>query len=199
MASEDTYTDKQLFEQVSLGDELAFRNIFERFWPQVYGTSLHLLKKTEDARDLSQEIFIKLWENRARLSDISHPSSYLYTLSRNFVIDYLRKKVFSTENTDYLLNYFQCDQATPQENIEYKELNHLLDAAVDSLSGKVKEVFVLSRQKGLTHEQIAKELGLSTVTSKTYIVRALQLIRKYMETHAEPGVLLLIFTLLSKS
>lgn len=45
MASADIYTDKMLFEQVALGDELAFRHVFDRFWPQVYGTSLHLVKK----------------------------------------------------------------------------------------------------------------------------------------------------------
>lgn len=133
------------------------------------------------------------------MTSVDNPSSFLYTLSRNFIIDFLRKKVFTTSNTEYLLNYFQCDSATPQEKAEYKELDNLLKKAVDTLPGKLKEVFTLSRTNGLTHEQIARALGISVVTSKTYIVRALQHIRAYLDEHSETGLVLLFLALLTKS
>ena len=195
---EQKYNDKILFEQVAVGDEQAFRSVFDRYWAQVYGTTVHLVKKTEEAKDLSQDIFIKLWENRAKLSDVENPSAYIYRMSRNLVIDYLRKNVFESSNINYLVSYFQTTDKTPQENVEYKELDNLLNNAVNSLSGKIKEVFVLSRYKGLTHQQIAKQLNISTVSSKTYIVRALQLIRKYMEKHSDAQILLMVMAILSK-
>ncbi|ANH79834.1 hypothetical protein A8C56_01555 [Niabella ginsenosidivorans] len=196
MAIDDQYTDSTLFKRVSESDEQAFNLIFDRYWPQVYGTTLHLTKKTEEARDLSQDIFIKLWENRSRLKDIVNPSSYLYTISRNLVIDHLRKNVFDPSNTDFLLNYFQSAASTPQEMAEYRELHNLLNNAVEALPGKIKEVFILSRYKGLTHEQIAAALGISVVSSKTYIVRALQLIRKFMLSHADTHLIWMAFVLL---
>lgn len=185
MAIDDQYTDRILFKRVSESDEQAFNMIFDRYWPQVYGTTFHLTKKAEEARDLSQEIFIKLWQNRDRLTGIDNPSSYLYTISRNLAIDHLRKNVFNPSNTDFLLTYFQSAVSTPQEMAEYRELQRLLNAAVETLPGKIKEVFTLSRYKGFTHEQIASKLGISVVSSKTYIVRALQLIRKFMRDHSD--------------
>ncbi|TXH21338.1 MAG: sigma-70 family RNA polymerase sigma factor [Chitinophagaceae bacterium] len=199
MESPNRYTDKMLFAQVASSNEQAFKLLFDRYWSQVYGTTLHLIKKTEEARDLSQDIFVKLWENRTKLEDIDNPSGYIYRMSRNLVLDYLRKKVFATDNIDYLVNYFQSTDISPQENAEYKELHLLLEKAVDTLPGKVKDVFVLSRQKGLTHEQIAHQLEISSVSSKTYIVRALQMIRKYMETHSDTHILIMIAAILSKS
>ncbi len=190
------YSDKQLFQRVSESDEQAFSLVFDRYWPQVYGTTLHLTKQTELARDLSQDIFIRLWENRDRLSEVANPSSYVYTLSRNLVIDHLRRKVFTPSNTEFLLNYFQSGTATPQDKMEFRELDDLLKKAIDALHGKVKEVFILSRDERLTHEQIAARLGISVVSSKTYIVRALQQIRKFMETHSDSQLLLMALAVL---
>ena len=196
MAIDDQYTDRTLFKRVSESDEQAFNMIFDRYWAQIYGTTLHLTKKAEEAKDLSQDIFIKLWENRSRLKEIDNPSSYLYTISRNLVIDHLRKNVFNPSNTDFLLNYLQSAATTPQEMAEYRELHNLLDNAVEALPGKIKEVFVLSRYKGLTHEQIAIELGISVVSSKTYIVRALQMIRKFMYSHSDRQLIWVAFIIL---
>lgn len=199
MAAHNLYNETDLFNKVALGDEKAFKTIFDSYWPQVYGTSLHLTKKPELARDLSQDIFVKLWENREKLAGIANPSSYLYTLSRNLVIDTLRKKVFNASNIDFLVEYFHTENDSPQEKAEYRELDQLLKRAVDSLQGNLKEVFTLSRYEGLTHEQIAARLGISIVSSKTYIVRALRQIRIFMEEHADGHILLLLLLLLMKS
>lgn len=166
------------------GDQQAFRSVFDHYWPQVYGTSLRLTRSPELARDLSQDIFLRLWENRERLSGVQHPDSYLYILSRNLVMDHLRKKVFSPENLDTLIGYFEGDMAGPAQKLELRELETTLRAAVDALPEKVGAVFRLSRYEGLTHEQIAAKLGISVVSSKTYIVRALEHIRRYMEEHS---------------
>lgn len=191
------YTETDLFTRLSDDDEYAFGVIFDRYWPQVYGTSLHLTKQPELARDLSQDIFVKLWENRGKLKNVINPASYIFILSKNLITDYLRKKVFNAENIDYLIQYFQYATAGLQEHIEYRELETLLNKAINSLTGKVKEVFVLSRKEGLTHEQIAERLGISVVSSKTYVVRALQHIRKFMDTHADEKLLVVFLSLLT--
>ena len=196
MASQN-YTDSELFNRLAADDEKAFKTIFERYWPQVYGTTVRLTKNSGQACDLAQDIFVKLWENRSKLEHIANPSSYLFILSRNLVMDHLRKKVFESSNIEFLYDYFQKTDTSPSERAEYRELEGLLERAVNTLSGKVKDVFLLSRKEGLTHEQIAQRLGISIVSSKTYVVRALQQIRKFMETHSDESLLLIFVTLLS--
>lgn len=185
------YDQQDVLRRVALGDEQAFALFFNYHWPQVYGTGLRLTKSPEKAQDLAQDIFIKLWENRGKLADVRQEDAYIYRLSRNVILDFLRKRVFDTGNVELLINYFEDSSVNPQEKLEYRELEETLQSAIAQLPGKVKEVFVLSRVEGLTHEQIAKRLDISVVTSKTYIVRALQDIRQYMARHTDNTTIIL--------
>jgi RNA polymerase sigma-70 factor (family 1) len=185
------YDQEDIRARVALGDQQAFALFFNYHWPQVYGTGLRLTKSPEKAQDLAQDIFIKLWENRHRLNEVKEEDAYIYILSRNVILDFLRKKVFDTENIEALIDYFEDSTISPQEKLEYNELENTLKSAIDQLPGKVKDVFVLSRVEGLTHEQIAKQLNISVVSSKTYVVRALQDIRKFMASHADNTALIL--------
>jgi len=185
------YDPSYILSQVALGNENAFAQFFNHHWPQVYGTGLRLTKSPEKAQDLAQDIFIKLWEQRHKLADVKQEDAYVYTLSRNVILDFLRKRVFDTENIDTLINYFADSSISAQEKMEYHELETTLQAAIDQLQGKVKEVFILSRFEGMTHEQIAQQLGISENSSKTYIVRALQDIRKFMALHTDNATLIL--------
>jgi RNA polymerase sigma-70 factor (family 1) len=190
--------NRALFRLVAEGDEAAFRRVYDRFWPQVYGTSLRLTRDPEQARDLSQDIFVRLWENKEKLGEAREPGAYIYILSRNLVMDFLRKKTFDPANIDWLLAYFSKDGTDPQARLEYKELEAGLRKAVESLPDRTKEVFRLSRVEGLTHEQIAARMGISVVSSKTYIVRALRDIRQYMTDHSSDAVILVAVALLAK-
>jgi RNA polymerase sigma factor, sigma-70 family len=178
------FNRQHILKRVARGDEKAFALFFEQHWPQVYGTSLRLTKSSEKARDLAQDIFLKIWEQRVRLADVQQEDAYVYTLARNTILDFLRKKLFDTENIDLLIDFFADQSINPQQKLEYKELGETLQYAIDQLPGKVKDVFVLSRVEGLTHEQIAQRLNISVVSSKTYIVRALQTIREFMAMHS---------------
>lgn len=177
------YDQQHIRDRVALGDQQAFALFFNHHWAQVYGTGLRLTKSPELAQDLAQDIFIKLWENRHKLTEVKEEDAYVFILSRNVIFDFLRKKVFDTENIEVLIDYFEDSSTSPHEKLEYNELENTLKSAIDQLPGKVKDVFMLSRVDGLTHEQIAKQLNISVASSKTYVVRALQDIRKFMALH----------------
>jgi len=185
------YDQRSILDRVALGDEQAFAIFFNHHWPQVYGTGLRLTKSSEKAQDLAQDIFIKLWENRERLTDVKQEDAYVYILSKHVILDFLRKRVFDTENLEILIEYFEDNSINPQEKLEYHELENTLKSAIDQLPGKIKDVFVLSRMEGLTHEQIAQKLAISETSSKTYIVRALRDIRKYMALHTDNNTIVI--------
>jgi RNA polymerase sigma-70 factor (family 1) len=185
--------DQDFLSEVAEGNEIAFRTLYLRYWSQVYGTAFHLTRSPELARDLAQDIFIKVWEGRAKLRSIQKIEAYIYTLSKHLVIDYLKKKVFEPANLDTLLHNFQPDTEGANQALEYKELEQAMQRAIGQLTGNVKQVFLLSRYEGLTHEQIAGRLHISVASSKTYAVRALQEIRKYLAAHEQSLVLAFFF------
>jgi len=179
------HTDQALLLHIAVGDKNAYQEIFHRYWGQVYGTCLRLTKSPELAKDLAQEIFLKLWDQRSRLTEVRKLDAYLYVIARNLVTDYLRKNVLAASQAARLEEYFAYEGLGPQQRLEYLELERLLNAAVDQLSPQLRQVFILSRQEGLSHEQIAARMGISRVSSKAYIVRALAEIRKYLAKHTD--------------
>ncbi|MBL7736711.1 MAG: sigma-70 family RNA polymerase sigma factor [Chitinophagaceae bacterium] len=184
------HIDKALAHQIAGGDEAAFAKLFKAFWPQVYGVGLRITRSPEQAKDLAQEIFIKVWDNRDRLPEVKKIDAFIYVVSRNLILDHLRKKVFQPANMDFLLQCCQTDAVDAQDKLEVKELEQKIDGAIQTLPGKVQEVFKLSRFEGMTHEQIARKLNISVVSSKTYVVRALDHIRRYLSTPSEQHLLI---------
>jgi RNA polymerase sigma-70 factor (ECF subfamily) len=172
-----------LLQRLSTGDQQAFREIFEQHWGQIYAVGLKILKSPELAKDLAQDTFMKVWNNREQLKDVKSFRAYLNVLSRNLAIDHLRKKVFTAENEEYLISYFAEDATTPGDDAEYRELEQLLHDAVDHLPPQMQQVFRLSRFEGLSHAEIAQRMNITRVTSKSYMVRALSAVRKYLSKY----------------
>ena len=185
LTNENFYNDQELLLLIAKGNENAYQELFKRYWGQVYGTGLRLTKSPELSKDLAQEIFLKLWDNRSKLPEVQRVDAWLYTISRNLVTDYLRKKVLAPSNADWLESYFLHDTQGPQQRLEYLELERLLKEAIDQLTPPLQQVFKLSRYEGLSHEQIARQMGISRVSSKAYVVRALTEIRKYIAKHTD--------------
>lgn len=195
MSKWNHHTDQGLLRSIAEGDELAFKELFTSYWPSVYDTCLRLTKSPELAKDLAQDIFARLWVQRRQLPEIRDPGAFLYIVSRNQIFNYFQKKVLDIAHIDFLVDYFRHQEADPQEALEYKELQDNIQMAIKRLPDRVKEVFLLHRFEGLNHDQIAKRLNISVVSSKTYIVRALKEIRTYLSQHPEPLMLLLSFLL----
>lgn len=189
----ELHSEQALLEAVARGDEKSFGELVKIYWPQIYGTALRLIREPEQAKDLAQDMFMKLWNNREKLPGVSNVKSFLYVSARNLVMDHLEKKVLTTSNIEYLVDYFQeSNTADAQRKMEFAELEQTLAAAIQSLPGKTKEVFILHRFGGLNHAEIAQKLGISEVSSKTYIVRALKDIRLYLAQHSESTYLLVL-------
>jgi len=191
-----TYNEAHLLLRLASGEQDAFRQIFERYWDQAYAVGLKISKSPELAKDLAQETFMKVWHQRAQLKDVTNFRAYLNVLSRNLAIDHLRRKVFTAENEDYLLNYFQEETTASTGDAEYKELEQILHEAVNELPPQMQQVFRLSRYEGLSHAEIAARMNITLVTSKSYMVRALAAIRKHLSRYKYEPLLLWIIALL---
>lgn len=185
--------ERELLRLVAAGDEYAYRVLFDRYSDRMYMNALHFTKSAELAQDLTQEIFIRIWMNRAKLPEVDRFDAWLFTVARNVIRNELKKKVLPVENAEFLQAYFRDNNLTPQERIEYKELETAVHQAIENLPPQMQTVFLLSRREGLTHEEIARRMNISVVSSKTYMVRCLLAIRRHLGKNAGQLGILVFF------
>ncbi|WP_343743539.1 RNA polymerase sigma-70 factor [Chitinophaga sp.] len=190
------YDDTALFKKVAQGDETAFRTLFDRYWDTVHGVALALTKSATTAEEMAQDVFVKLWLKRDKLAAVANFEGYLFMVARNHIFNSFRKKIQLTSFTDHLLEYAASHMAaagTPDERLLYNELETLVAQAVNQMPPQQRSVYCMSRQQGLSQEEIADALHISRHTVKSHMNKALHLIRNYLREHATIEMLLLFY------
>ncbi|MEP7374563.1 MAG: sigma-70 family RNA polymerase sigma factor [Chitinophagaceae bacterium] len=185
------YSETKLLVQVSGGDEKAFRIIFDRYRKKIYSYTFHLTESMQSADDTVQEVFIKVWLERKNLPDISNFNAWIHTLARHTVFNTLKKLAREKENNARLQTQATPLQQTADTILLDKENQRMLGLALEQLTPQQLQVYRLSREAGLTQEQIATQLGISLNTVKSHMVSALHTIREYLDAHTLVLMLLL--------
>ena len=146
----------------------------------IYSNALHFTKSEEQAKDLAQEIFLKIWLQRHRLTSVISFRAYLFTIARNQIYDALRILQRSPAHQE-LMDVFYVDSHSQPDYIETKELQCQINSAIAQLPERMQEAFRLSRFEGYSHEEICKKMKISRFTSQNYIARAVVAIRKNLD------------------
>lgn len=186
------YNEKELLSHVAKGNEAAFRQLFEQYWDNVYGVAYAMTKEHAIAKDIVQEVFIKVWKLRETLVEKADFRSFLFIVARNHIFNELRRRKRQDNLVDRLEAYFEERSASAEEKLLYKESTALIEAAIAELSPQQKEVYLLSREKGWKRQDIADHLRVSIPTVKTHLSRALEHIREYLERHSGNPLLLFL-------
>lgn len=182
------YTERELVEKVAGGNEAAYKELFTRYWDQIYSTALMFTKSPEMSEDMAQEVFARIWVKREQLKEVIRFDAFLFITARNLIFDQLRQKVFTYEYGLYLTEYFKDPALSPCDSIELKEMEKIIRQGIDLLTPQQQTAFCLSRFQGLKHEEIAMQMGISKESVKSHIVRAISRLRKYLNDHADPIV-----------
>lgn len=171
-----------LLQFVAQGDELAFGQLYEHWQPQLASFIFRITKSKEIAAEIVQDVFLKIWINRELLSGIDQFKSYLFVVCRNHALNALRKAVREFEQFQEL-ETINFDKTSPDD--EDTETNRLtiVDIAIDKLSPRQKEIYLLHRHEGFTYHQIAAKLGIGKETVKTHLDLAVKSITEYIKSH----------------
>ena len=172
--------EKEALEQLIRGDQDAFTCLYQGYVGRVYHFALTLVKSEEAAENITQEVFIKLWETRERIDSENSFSGYLYTIARNITFNQHRKQVNERVYLDYLSHVFPVSEKKTEQDMELLELQQNIDRCIDGLRPQRKKVFELSRFQGLSHKEISAQLGIAEKTIATHIRLALQDLRKLL-------------------
>jgi RNA polymerase sigma-70 factor (ECF subfamily) len=184
MDEEISYKEKKLLEQVARGSETAFRLLYDIQHQRIYSFALFLTHSEVLAEEVTQEIFIKIWNHRTELSEIRQFDAWLKTLIRNQCYTFLNRlakerlilQEINEQNTE--------GSNFTEENILFSDYSRLLQQLLDRLPEQQRKVFILSRQEGIKHEDIARQMGLSINTIKSHMKAALRNIRQILGTQA---------------
>lgn len=170
-------------------EEAAFRNLYETYKNRLYGYILAIVHSPEAAEDLTQELFIKIWENRSRLREVKSPEHYLFVTARNRTLNYIRKAAYDAGRLRELQDAMTGASNNVEDHLYAGEYRRMVEEALQQLSPQRSLVFRLSRFQHLRLEEIAARLSLSRNTVKNHLVEALRFIRTYL---VENGVILLL-------
>ncbi|RYF16279.1 MAG: RNA polymerase sigma-70 factor [Oxalobacteraceae bacterium] len=154
-----------LWLKVSEGDVNAFNLLFKSHYKSLCISALLLLKDEESAEDVVQEVFLKIWNKRKELAQVTNITSYLYISVKNAALDQLRKTKYITDDISEV--EISDDALDPFHSVRIKELSKHLQEASDSLPGQCKVIFEMVYVEGRKYQEVADEMGLSINTVKT--------------------------------
>lgn len=188
---QDNALQKYWFQQIAQGDQTAFRSLFETYWDHLYTVAMLLTKSETFSEDIVQDVFVKIWNKREELAGIEKPENYLFIIARNQIYNVMKQQKREVQYRKYVLDWFEAANDSPENNLLFKESAQLLHQAVGQLSSHQQAVYKLTREQGLSYEDTAKTLNISTSTVRNHMVNSLKIIREYLKTHASP----LVFTI----
>jgi len=177
-----TKSNKELLLLIQKDDRVAFYNLYERYSKRLFGFVFMYIKQEADTEEIVQEVFIKIWEARDKIDVYSSFDSFLFTIAYNAVISMFRKRVTEKKYLEHLKSLQQSENAPDLTNeIQYNELKVKVQVLLNELTPRQKEIFQLSREQGLTHEEIAKKLNISVNTVKKHIVNTLAYLKSRID------------------
>jgi RNA polymerase sigma-70 factor (ECF subfamily) len=163
--------------QIRQGDEVAFEHLYRAFAPGLIAFAASYVGSGGVAEELVQELFLTLWRRRTELTINSAVPTYLFTAIRNQAIDHLRRER-RLVSWDAAVVGRISDEVAPREGMLLDVLD--LQDAIRRLPARCRLIFTLSREHGMTYDQIAQSLGLSVKTVEVQMGRALQRIRAWL-------------------
>lgn len=173
----NTLSDLELIRMLKSGDEAAYTEIFFRYNRLLYAHAYKMLGDKEEARDVVQEIFALLWKNRLDFILKDNLGGFLYTTTRNRILDLFSRKAVISNYIKSIEPLIHRTEASADHLIRTNELTTIIEKEIDLLPIKMKLVFNLSRKGNLSHKEIAAQLNLTEKTVKNQVNNALKVLR----------------------
>lgn len=192
MPFEGLHNEKDLLMRVSHGDREAFRILYTSSYPHVQ-RYISLFEPSPDILDeLTQDVFVRIWEKRARLAAVESYRGYLFLLTRNVVFNFIRalkvrQKVRELDET------ISTGDSELENELLFKQYYRIVLEAIAKLSPGKRKVLKMSIDDGLTLDEIAAELRISRSGVKKQLYPAMAFVRQYLRDHGEISLALILF------
>jgi RNA polymerase sigma-70 factor (ECF subfamily) len=159
------------------GDQKAFEVLFLYYQPKLVYFLTGFIKDVELARDMAQDVFLSIWNNKEKLSDIKSFKAYIFKIGKNVVCNYFDHLLVTEKFVAEQLTR-PADFENTEELIFAQQLQYLIDVTVSQMPAQRKLVYTMSRIEGLSNDEIAKKLSINKRTVENHLTAALADIRK---------------------
>jgi RNA polymerase sigma-70 factor (ECF subfamily) len=180
----DLYDMREYFQRLAKGDASAFETIFELYKRRVFGVALKMLKSETDAEEIVQDVFLSIWLAKAKLNQVNEPEAYLFTITYNTIYSRLKKASHNQELLNTIIQHLTEIQNTTAETIAARETHKLINEAIQQLPPQQRTVYELSKQEGLSYDEIAERMHLSKNTVRNHLSEAMKTIRNFFKKAA---------------
>lgn len=187
-----TVADTDILLRLKQGDEKAFEAVYWKYSSWVYNFIHSLLYDKSLAEDLTQTVFLKIWEKRAIIDPELGFDSYLFAIARNLVYKETEHRLQSEQFHVALNDHSIATDSLTEENIDAESLREYIDTLIEQLPSARKEIFQLSRRRHLSNKEIASRLSISEKTVETQLYRALRFIKQKLSEDTNLVVLILL-------
>jgi RNA polymerase sigma-70 factor (family 1) len=170
-------SDNELLSQLREGDHHAYTEIYNRYSGVLYVHAYNKLRDREESKDILQELFTAIWNNRSELEIRTNLSGYLYTAIRNRVFKQLSRKQREEQYTESIQQSVNEGHCVTDHLVRENQLAAIIEKEINALPAKMREIFLLSRKAQLSHKEIAEQLGLDESTVKKQVNNALKRLR----------------------
>lgn len=180
---EHIINEQLLLQRAAAGHEESFTRLFLLHKHKLYSFLLRLTDSPEMSEDVIQDVFLKLWKDRQNLVNIEQFGGYIYRMAQHQVLNAFRRMARETVILSELNKVGGAVNANAEDNLSVREVRELLKTALDKLPPKQKLVYTLSRDQGLKHDEIARQLNISPSTVNNHMIAALRTIREQLGVH----------------
>lgn len=192
MAESVTYDEKRVLELLGQGSEFAFIQLYDKYQKQIYLAALKFLDSREQAEEIVQEVFMDVWLRKEEISSVLNIKAFLYAMAKNLVYKTYRRQGYVQKASEEFARTALIENAT-EDMINSHDYEKLLLNAVSSLSDTQRQIFLMAKEEGLSHKQIAEKLDLTVLSVKSHMKRALREIRLHMQPHLGSGLAVILF------
>ncbi len=182
--------EETLIQRFINGDQTAFELLFRFYYPGLVIFVAHIISDRDEAEEIVQDFFVNVWAARKNIQKSSSLKSYFFVSVKNRAFNYLKKEQIREKTLNQLKEMVEEDLLFQPDLFVESELQQQIANAREKLPPRTREVFIMSRFKGIPNDEIAIQLELSKRTVETQISNALKILRNELK---EYKFLLLLF------
>jgi len=175
--------EEVLIERLLEGDETAFELLFRFYYPGLLIFANQIIIDKAEAEEIVQDFFVQLWVNRSKIKRKASLKNYFFVSVRNRAYNYLKKENIKRNTLNELQEFVERDLLFQPDLFVESELQKQIKQALDKLPDRTREIFLLSRARGISNDEIAEKLDLSKRTVETQISNALRVLRKELKAY----------------
>ncbi len=190
-------TENDIRELIRKGDKAAFEKVFRQFYKSLCSYALFFVHDTEDADEVVQEVFYKLWKGHETIDIQSSLKSYLFRAVHNQCLNQLKQQKYAGVYAEHQKPLLENEQKQHANPAELKELSSRINEAINKLPPERKKVFLMIRFEGMKYKDVANVLGISIKTVENQMGKAMQFLKE--ELHDYLPLIALVFSFFFKS